>query len=289
MINDREPRPLSRRQRFARTAVGGMALGLGTVAYAWRVEPHWVAIRHVRMPLQALPESLVGKRLVQISDLHVGPVVDNGYLRRVLRRLPELEPDYLVITGDFMTSQLGEQIDATLDTLHEAPIDDAPTIGILGNHDYGDRFRSFAVADRLTEGLESLGVRVLRNESTEVDGLQFTGCDDLWTGRCYLSTTFESMAPGLPTICLAHNPDTVDFPHFNRFSGWILSGHTHGGQCRFPFFGAPVLPIRNQRYSAGHFKLSGGRDLYVNRGLGYKRRVRFGVRPEITVFTLEAS
>lgn len=289
MNDHQQPRRLSRRQWLARTAAGGVALGLGAAVYAWRVEPHWVTIRRVRMPIESLPESLVGKRLVQISDLHVGPVVDNSYLRGVLRRLPELEPDYLVMTGDFMTSQLEEQIEPTLDTLREAPIGDTPTVGILGNHDYGDLFRSYAVADELAAGLESLGVRVLRNESITIDGLQFTGFDDLWSGRCHLTRAIRSIEPGLPTICLAHNPDTVDFPQFARLTGWTLSGHTHGGQVSFPFFGAPILPVRNQRYSEGHFRLSGGRHLYVNRGLGYKRRVRFGVRPEVTVFTLETA
>lgn len=85
---------------------------------------------------------------------------------------------------------------------------------------------------------------------------------------------------------LAHNPDIVDLPQWTTFRGWVLSGHTHGGQCRLPLLGAPVVPVRNRRYTAGHVQIAQGRDLYVNSGLGYKRRLRFGVRPEVTVFTL---
>jgi predicted MPP superfamily phosphohydrolase len=89
-----------------------------------------------------------------------------------------------------------------------------------------------------------------------------------------------------PTLVLCHNPDAVDLPIWSEYSGWILSGHTHGGQCKPPFLPPPLLPVRNTRYTAGAFALTGGRRLYINPGLGYLRRVRFNVRPEITVFRL---
>jgi predicted MPP superfamily phosphohydrolase len=69
----------------------------------------------------------------------------------------------------------------------------------------------------------------------------------------------------------------------------VLAGHTHGGQCRLPYFGAPIVPIRNRRYTIGEVALTGGRRLYVNRGLGYTHQVRFNCTPEITVFRLTAA
>jgi predicted MPP superfamily phosphohydrolase len=238
------------------------------------------------MPLTNLPSSLVGKRLVQISDLHVGPVVDNSYLRSALRSLEDLAPDYLAITGDLMSSRRAESIDLVIDTLRDSPVVDLPTFTALGNHDYGEGFRNYAVADELVDKLRNLHVTVLRNESVDINGLQIAGCDDLWSRLGNLSTTLGRVDHSRPTICLAHNPDTADLPDWSTFGGWILSGHTHGGQCRFPIIGAPVLPIRNKAYARGYVALNGGRNLYVNRGLGYTRRIRFGVRPEITVFTL---
>ncbi|HEX2860069.1 MAG TPA: hypothetical protein VHN79_00430, partial [Lacunisphaera sp.] len=70
------------------------------------------------------------------------------------------------------------------------------------------------------------------------------------------------------------------------YQGWILAGHTHGGQCKPPFLPPPLLPVRNRRYTAGEFDLGDGRKLYINRGLGHLLRVRFNVRPEVTVFRL---
>ena len=65
-----------------------------------------------------------------------------------------------------------------------------------------------------------------------------------------------------------------------------VAGHTHGGQCKPPFLAPPLLPVRNRHYSSGKIALSGGRRMYISRGVGHLMRVRFNARPEITVFKL---
>lgn len=87
-------------------------------------------------------------------------------------------------------------------------------------------------------------------------------------------------------IALCHNPDVADLPVWNGYQGWILAGHTHGGQCKAPFLPPPLLPVKNKRYAAGAVDLSDGRTLYINRALGHLIQVRFNVRPEITLFEL---
>ena len=82
----------------------------------------------------------------------------------------------------------------------------------------------------------------------------------------------------------AHNPDAIDYLQAKPWH-WLMCGHTHGGQVRIPFLGAPFLPVRNRQYDAGLFHV-GDRCLYVNRGLGYLRQIRFNCRPEMTLFTL---
>jgi predicted MPP superfamily phosphohydrolase len=92
--------------------------------------------------------------------------------------------------------------------------------------------------------------------------------------------------PEKPALFLCHNPDAADFNEWAGFQGWILCGHTHGGQCKPPLLDPPLLPVKNKRYIAGEYDLFDGRRLYINRGLGHLRQVRFNVRPEITAFTL---
>jgi predicted MPP superfamily phosphohydrolase len=126
----------------------------------------------------------------------------------------------------------------------------------------------------------------LRNTRRDVSGLTLVGIDDLWGPNFRPVEATAKLAPDAPVIALCHNPDAADGRVWGNFQGWILSGHTHGGQCKPPFLPPPLLPVSNKRYTAGAFDLGDGRSLYINRGLGHLLRVRFNVRPEITLFTL---
>lgn len=85
---------------------------------------------------------------------------------------------------------------------------------------------------------------------------------------------------------LSHNPDTVDRSGWGGYQGWVLSGHTHGGQCKPPFLPPPLLPVDNRRYTCGEFALGDGRHLYISRGVGHLLQVRINARPEVTLFEL---
>jgi predicted MPP superfamily phosphohydrolase len=145
------------------------------------------------------------------------------------------------------------------------------------------------MADRIVAIMRGLGVRILRNEVADVAGLQIIGMDDLWGGRFQLVQALAAVDPRRAALALTHHPDTVDEPGWDRFQGWILAGHTHGGQVKPPFLPPPLLPVRNRRYTAGEFALTNGRRLYINRGIGHLTKVRFNVRPEVTVFELQSA
>ena len=279
----------TRRKLLRKAAAGIIGLGTGTVGYAWRFEPHWIEVVQHSMPIRNLPESLAGNTLVQISDLHVGPTVDDAYLEAALRLVSELKPDILAITGDFMTYRSPTDLHKLVSHLKDIDGGRLATVAVPGNHDYGIGWADVGLCDRTANQLSNLGIQVLRNQSIDVEGLRIFGIDDLWGPHFDHAATLQSYQRNAASIVLCHNPDAVDIDGWNGFRGWILSGHTHGGQCRMPFFGPPLLPVRNQRYIAGKVPLSDGRNLYINRGIGYFRRIRLNVRPEITVFELTGS
>jgi predicted MPP superfamily phosphohydrolase len=277
---------LSRRRFLKRAAGATVAAATGTFLYTWRVEPHWVEIVERPLAIVGLPKQFVGKRLVQLSDLHVGPVVDQSFLLRSVAGVGELKPDLIVITGDLMSCHRDEQVERTIEVMRELPPAPLGRFAILGNHDYGDHWSQHAAVGKLCDRMADCDVRALRNEVVDVGGLQIAGVDDLWANLMHPAETISKLDPARAAIALCHNPDGVDVPEWQGFRGWILAGHTHGGQCKAPFFRPPVLPVNNKRYVAGEYELAGGRKLYINRGLGYLERVRFNCRPEITVFTL---
>ena len=277
-------RLLTRRQILASlTAAGLGAVGL----YTWRVEPHWLQFTYPRLPISGLPRELEGRALAQISDLHVGPKVDDDYIVSSFRRVQELAPDFVAFTGDWITYRSPRQFEQLRRVMAHVPLGRLATIGILGNHDYGFKWRMLDVAEQVVAIVRSAGVTVLRNQACAVAGLQFLGLDDLWSPRFDPVELLAQKGRDPSTLVLCHNPDAADHPVWGRYQGWILAGHTHGGQCKPPFLPPPLLPVNNRRYTSGEFSLSGNRSLYISRGVGHLLRVRFNVRPEIPVFRLQ--
>ncbi len=261
------------------------AAACGAGAYARWIEPFFTETVRCPLPVTGLPEALRGARIVQLSDLHISHRVSEAYLRSACERIADWRPEIVVHTGDFLT--LGPDTETRLARMFpRLPRGQWATLGVLGNHDYGERWREPHWAERVVRlGAES-GIEILRNEIADVRGLQVVGLDDLWAGRCDPARTLRRLDRHAASIVLSHNPDSVDAGDWCGFRGWVLAGHTHGGQCKPPFLPAPLLPVKNRRYRAGRVALADGRTLYINRGLGYLHQVRFNVRPEITVFTL---
>ena len=272
------------RRHFLQSMFAALAAG---ALYSWRVEPYWVEDVSVTLALPHLPADLVGKKLIQLSDLHIGDTFDWHSYKQQFERIRELSADWVVYTGDFISyTARAEQFDELAGMLQFAPLGRIGTAAVLGNHDYGHGWRDAQVGAAVAERLQSAGITLLRNRVESFGGLQIGGIDDSWGPYFDPRTALAMVEKNRPIVMLSHNPDTADLPVWQNYQGWILSGHTHGGQCRPPFLPPLVLPVNNKRYTAGRFDLDGRRTLYINRGLGNVFPVRFNVRPEITIFTL---
>lgn len=272
---------LSRRKFIYSSATVAASLGL----YGWRIEPHWIEITHHRMAIAALPPALHSATLVHLSDIHVGPRVDDDFLIETFERVSTLSPDFIVITGDLISYHPGV-FEQAAKVFRHLPHGRVATFGVLGNHDYGPNWSHPEVADEVTALMKSLNVQILRNEVANIRGLQLLGLDDVWGTNYNPENAFRQLQNTHPMLALSHNPDTADAPIWKPFSGWILSGHTHGGQCKPPFLPPPLLPVKNRRYTSGAFQLAPERSMYISRGIGHLIRVRFNVRPEVAVFHL---
>jgi uncharacterized protein len=274
------------RRTFLRAGLSAVAAAAGVGLYTWRIEPHWLEVVHRPLPIRGLPLRLAGSTLVQFSDIHVGPRVADDYVVETFKRIGQLRPDIVVITGDL--TSYGETVFTQVENVYRHfPVGRLATLAIPGNHDYGPNWSHPEVAQRVADAVRPFGIEMLRNELREVEGLQIAGLDDLWAGR-FDAGPLARLDQKRSALVLTHNPDTVDLPGWDGYDGWILAGHTHGGQCKPPFLPPPLLPVQNTRYTCGEFELSGNRRLYISRGVGHLIRVRFNVRPEVTVFELRA-
>ena len=276
-----------KRRKFIKHSIKATAgVAALTGLYAWQIEPFWLEFVNRKMPIANLPEKLNGKILMQISDMHVGNRFDYTYIIDSLNKAQKFSPDFVVYTGDFVSYENDQQILQLKEVLEHAVKGKIGTVGILGNHDYGNNWSEQKVADNITKQLTKAGISILCNEQVEIDGLNLIGFDDYWGLNFAPHKVMNDYDQSKANVLLCHNPDVCDLDVWNGYKGWILSGHTHGGQCKPPFLKAPQLPVKNKSYDQGEIDLQDGRTLYINRALGHLWQVRFNVRPEITLFEL---
>jgi uncharacterized protein len=244
--------------RALAVGVGGLVAGLSAVGVRSAIAGLRVKDVPVRIP--NLPPALAGLRLVQISDVHIGPLLQKEWVEGVVERVRALRPDLVAITGDLVdgtVEELREHV-APLSRLSEAP---RGVYFTTGNHEY------YSGVDDWLRYLPKLGIRPLANERLEVaPGLDLAGIHDP-TGRGRyapdLAGALEGRDAAKPVVLLAHQPR--QFREAARHGvSLTLSGHTHGGQI-WPFSWLVALV---QPYIAGLHRL-GDSQLYVSRGTGF--------------------
>ncbi len=270
---------LSRLTKFIFTII------ICTLLYAHLIEPNWIDINYVRLKLPNLASEFNDYRIVQISDIHVDKQSKKRRLNHIFRLVNQQKPDLIAITGDFVTRRqmtFLPKLEATLGQLSASD----QVVGVLGNHDY------WANAAKIAEVLEKSNVLNLDNKVYTLKRgnavLNIAGVDDVWMGKDRLDLVLQRLPPEGAAILLAHEPDFADTSAATNRFDLQLSGHSHAGQIRLPFFEPPLLPALGEKYYVGLYKI-GKMFEYTNRGVGMtKLHLRFASRPEITVFILES-
>jgi uncharacterized protein len=264
------------------------------ISYARRVEPTWLETNPHPILVADLPGAFAGFKIAQMSDLHGGRHLPDDYLPRAVDMTLAEQPDAIALTGDFIHKGYRHVVDvAKILSRLRAP---HGVFAVLGNHDFSVRnalgFRRHrglhkAVADALSEQ----GIRVLRNETMPLEKddckVYLTGLDDLWSRECDPEGALAGLCPRTPRIVLAHNPQTIHILGEHRCD-LMLSGHTHGGQINWPGLGRFFLGRKAKQFAAGLYRHKESH-VYVNKGVGFGWRFRFGVRPEIAILTLHKS
>lgn len=278
--------PLERADRALGPAGRKPPLALRPLHRMWRKTIDQIEVSRISLPVRRLPAALEGLIACQISDFHVDREEDLERLERAVVLINRQRPDFVFLTGDYFSGS--RTMRKFIDPFTVALSRLAPATGVFaiaGNHDHWASF------ERIAAALRSAGADVLSNESRKLavrgERLTIVGIDDLWSRKAEPSRAFAGVASDECNIVLAHNPDTAIYAsHYGP--GVMLSGHTHGGVVRIPFYGAPLRSILRlgKQYYAG---LNPYRDFYVytNRGLGtFLVRVRVNCRPEVSRFRL---
>ena len=267
----------------------GITLALCFLTYVLHVEPEWIEIVSVDVTIPHLDPAFEGTRIVQLSDIHMD--LDSGWmtsqrLERIVKQVKRQNPDVVVITGDLIDHDPATNAPELIPALTWLA-DQAPTFAVLGNHDYYNS-DSQPIHDALSK---SHVVELANTVYTFTKGtaqLHLAGIDDVWMKRDRLDLVLEQLPEEGAVVLLVHEPDFADTAAATERFDLALSGHSHGGQVRIPFGGAPILPRYGKHYPLGQYQV-GTMQQYTNRGIGMSRpRVRFNCRPELTVLTLSS-
>jgi len=267
------------------TAIGCTLAGMSGLVYAHKVAPENIEVTGVSLTLPRLTSPFDGYRIAQLSDIHMDDWMTFERLKGTIELVNEQGADLVAITGDFVTYSAKFNDEELVDALSMLRAPDG-VVAVLGNHDHEidpALIRSLVRKSGIFEVGD--GFRTLRRGG---DTLHFAGVDDLFARQTRLHDVLKKLPKEGAAILLAHEPDFADVSASTMRFDLQVSGHSHGGQVRLPFIGAPYLPPYGRRYPCGLYEVN-GMLLYTNRGLGmFPPHVRFLCRPEITVFTLRA-
>src|SRR5215472_12277401 len=264
---DGQPSRFTRRQFI----VGSGVVAAGMVLYSGEIARHELEIVNRTIGIANLPAPFRGFRIIQLSDIHLDEFTEPYFLERVIKRINNLKPDLVLLTGDFVTRG-----SVTFFAAHHAAYRCAELLAtltapqvyaVLGNHDVAVN------AALVIEALTHFRIPVLVNKYVAIErgGARFWlgGLEDPGTSYPNLNLTVPENPDG-PVILMAHEPDYADtvvrHPR-GHLIDLMLAGHSHGGQVRLPFVGPLILPPMGQKYVEGYFRLN-QMQLYVNRGVG---------------------
>ncbi len=277
-----------------RTFAAGFIASTASIAlYSNEIARHRIEVTTPTFYIANLPPAFEGFRIVQFSDIHLEQYMEEWFLNEVIARVNALNPDLLVITGDFVSRgplavEMSYSAASRCAELLRG-LTCPQRFGVLGNHDamVGSRI--------IRDHMENNGLPILVNQFVNIERggqrIILSGLDDYGGGEPNLPLAVPEK-PDAPVILMVHEPDFAMHLATHRrgpLVNLVLSGHTHGGQIRIPGLPPLALPPFGKLFPEGHYHL-GDTQLYVNRGIGTVGvPFRFNCPPEITVATLRAA
>lgn len=273
------------RRRFLQTASLFSLSSIPPHSYAYPlVASEEIEISNHTIRIKNLPKAFDGLKLVHLTDIHHSKFVSFNDVFRMVELSNLQNPDVVLLTGDYITwsKKFIPPVAEALRGLKSR----LGVYAVLGNHDVR------VDADKVTQALEKVQIKVLRNASARIDlkgdSLWIGGVDEYMYGQSDIRKAMTNVPRSQPRILLAHNPEIIDEAGRHQVD-FVLAGHTHGGQIKIPYMRSLNIVTQPGREILEGFVRNGRTQMYISRGLGkVVVPVRILCPPEIPVFYLHA-
>ena len=269
----------------------------GCLLYGRYIATTGLFVKEYKITDSKITDNFHGLKIVHISDIHYGRTVKNRELKNMVKKVNELRPDVVVLTGDLIDkdTKLTEKMSNNISSILSKIDPSIEKYAIMGNHDV--KFDNFNII------IENAGFVNLNNTYDNIykngnSNILISGVSSNYYKNdrdinYNMKSTFDylnsfneddSKKP-IYNILLIHEPDFIDKIDKSKFD-LILSGHSHNGQVRFPIIGATILPPYAKKYYKEHYTLD-DTELYISSGIGTSAiNFRFFNRPSINFYRL---
>ena len=257
------------------------------IIYSYFIGTSGLKVKEYNIKSKNIPDEFYGLKIVQLSDIHYGYHFNKKKLENVVKKINEIKPDIVVLTGDIVDNKISkEEKNELIEELSKIEV----TIGkyaIKGNHDYD--FKDF---DKITNNSNFINL----NNTFEIihgnnSNIMISGVSTNLHGKNKINEKLDSSKKYLENnsvnykILLLHEPDYIDDIKDISYD-LTLAGHSHNGQVRLPFIGAIYTPKGAKKYYKEYYKVK-NTDMYISNGIGTTiMNLRLFNKPSISLYRL---
>lgn len=251
------------------------------IIYSRYIATTGIQIKEYSVINNKIPKSFKGFKVVHFSDLKYGSTTDQKYLKKLVNKINELNPDIIIFTGDLITSNYKltdndkKSIIENLNKL-DPKID---IYSIRGDNDINETYNSIITQTKIIE-INNLNKLIYYKGDTPI---MLIGLDDSINGNQSLDMAFNYEENNYYKILITHEPDTYEKIKDKKID-LFLAGHSLNGQVRLPFIGSVYTPTGAKKYYDSKYKID-NTEIYISNGLGTSKiPYRLNNRPSINLY-----
>ncbi|EMO53863.1 metallophosphoesterase [Leptospira noguchii] len=250
------------------------------------IERYWVRFQEYEFKSEKVTKDFDGYRIAIVSDLHYGFLNPEFWVRWVIKEVNSQNADLVVGLGDYVKKRNTDiELLKVWPILKELKAKDGVYF-VNGNHDHwANNELSLELLEKSGRSIRNKNVVIRRNVSQFI----LAGIGDFWEDRTDIDSVLFGTFPEDLRIVLSHNPDSSNKKHKEKVD-LFLTGHTHGGQVRIPFFNlSPILPVKDSNFDIGFKKNKFDESVFISAGIGWSiLPIRFFCPSEIPVIVLRS-